>query len=648
MYLRRKSIVLIGIAFLMIGVMGATAFVLYRVTRQRPEETVSPTESSAHIGAEATNTLECGPYLIDVYTEETPKINVLQKLGQTNSLTRYTTTTKFRYRDAGYDANGNPYWMPYRRLHKSGPWPTCQDITKANPGIKKGDSFKIKFNGQDISGTYDPAECGGYLNGSQQSPNATENFAFRAYRPHCEGPYDKNLVVYIKNGHVVGKNDGGSPVVISPKETPPDNKYWLGGLNGKGQAIWQQWWVDHKDEVKDVSAQGLWEFWLSHKDDRKTSIGVACTGLDDYCPNAISCDESGNATDKDSTQDVTITMPHYNAAFFKYDSRYAKSPVWTSGSQSLSVTTPFQVDKQGQTCGTTQHDVTLRGYINTANGGVFSCRVLSEDPKFAGTTAESGPKTRKGDTDTALLVYTATAQTGYACNAGEGKTPVCGDGKKEGGEQCEQGDAKYPADDCTVTTGDSCQYCDIKGGTCSIKTKKQKPEPKCGDGIVQEDRGEQCDYADTATDALPTSCTPTANEPSCQICTKECKIETLTYQAQCGEEGYPYDHKAGTCNYGVDSLPIDSCDPTGTDGGCDYCTSSCTVTHVDPPTENTQPPVVTPPQGKSDTGGTTPDTGILDGVYAKLAVGIILLGAGGVILYSSWRPSAKTDEEKLN
>ncbi len=644
MYLRRKRIVFIGIVFLMLVLMGATAFVLYRVTRQRPEETVAPTDSSAHIGEEVTNTLECGPYLIDVYTEASPKINVLQKLGQTNSLTRFTTTTKFRYRDAGYDANGNPYWMPYRRDHpEATSWLTCQAIQQANPDIKEGDPFSVNFNGQTISGTYDPAQCRGYLNGSQQTPTATENFAFRVYRPHCEGPYDKNLVVYVADNKVVKPGTAGAKaVIISPTETPPDSQYWLGGLNGKGQEIWQQWWIEHKDEVKDVSPQGLWNFWLSHKEDRKTTKGVACTGLDDYCPNAMSCDEAGSSTDQDDKQDVTITMPHYNAAAFKYDSRYANSPIWTNSSQSLSVTTPFQVDKKGKVCGTVQHDVVLNGYINTSNGAIAFCKQLIADPKFKGTRAQSGPKTRSGDTDTGLVVYTANAQSGYACNAGEGKTPVCGDGKKEGGEQCEKGDTKYPADDCTVTTGDSCQYCDIKGGTCSIKTKKQKPEPKCGDGVVQKDKGEQCDYADTATDALPTSCTPTVNEPSCQICTKECKIETLTYQAQCGEEGYAYDHEAGTCNYGIDSMPKDSCDPSGSAQGCDYCSSSCTIKHVDSPIDSTPNQES---QESLNTNSTTPDTGILDGVYAKLIVGIILLGAGGVVLYSSWRPSTKIDRK---
>ena len=59
----------------------------------------------------------------------------------------------------------------------------------------------------------------------------------------------------------------------------------------------------------------------------------------------------------------------------------------------------------------------------------------------------------------------------------------------------------------------------------------------------------------------------------------ECKEK-----AQCGEDGYPYDHDAGTCNYGKDGLPKDDCNPQYGGNGCDYCDSSCKLHHKDSPT----------------------------------------------------------------
>ena len=91
--------------------------------------------------------------------------------------------------------------------------------------------------------------------------------------------------------------------------------------------------------------------------------------------------------------------------------------------------------------------------------------------------------------------------------------PVCGNGKLESGENCDNGALNgYP---CTPAYGSSCGYCSSSCNTIVLTG------PSCGDGIKQSN--EQCDLGALNGQV----CSPLYGS-SCSYCSGSCKITTLT------------------------------------------------------------------------------------------------------------------------
>lgn len=82
--------------------------------------------------------------------------------------------------------------------------------------------------------------------------------------------------------------------------------------------------------------------------------------------------------------------------------------------------------------------------------------------------------------------------------------PVCGNGKVESGEQCDEGAANG-------TSGATCS------NSCTPQAKpaapEQAPEPRCGDGT--KDPGEQCDNGTRNSDTVANACRTNCKNPYC-------------------------------------------------------------------------------------------------------------------------------------
>jgi fibro-slime domain-containing protein len=119
------------------------------------------------------------------------------------------------------------------------------------------------------------------------------------------------------------------------------------------------------------------------------------------------------------------------------------------------------------------------------------------DGILAGTEQCDDGNTTAGDGCSA----TCQVELGYACVPSAMPPPasvchktVCGDGTKEGGEQCDDGNL-VPYDGCSATCTIEA-HCDGKGGCTGV----------CGDGLVFP--GEQCDDGNTASgDGCSSTCT---------------------------------------------------------------------------------------------------------------------------------------------
>ncbi len=99
---------------------------------------------------------------------------------------------------------------------------------------------------------------------------------------------------------------------------------------------------------------------------------------------------------------------------------------------------------------------------------------------------------------------------------------VCGNGAKEGDEQCDSGSANGQV--CTAAAGEVCTYC---SSTCANVIVEGDPAPTvstCGDGTL--DQGEVCDdHNTTSGDGCSVTCTVEANFS----CTKDSPSVCISY-----------------------------------------------------------------------------------------------------------------------
>lgn len=132
--------------------------------------------------------------------------------------------------------------------------------------------------------------------------------------------------------------------------------------------------------------------------------------------------------------------------------------------------------------------------------------------------------------------------------------PICGDGKAEKSEQCDDGDDNGVA--CVPLYNEECQYC---SDVCELVTVKG---PFCGDG--QMNGTEQCDDGFSNGEV----CFPEYGE-TCNYCSINCEIVSVG-GSSCGDGVVDAGEQ---CDVGADNGK--GCTPD--EGGeCTYCSESCT------------------------------------------------------------------------
>ena len=199
-----------------------------------------------------------------------------------------------------------------------------------------------------------------------------------------------------------------------------------------------------------------------------------------------------------------------------------------------------------------------------------------------------------------------TQDSSCSCTPGNAcvcKTPVCGDGIIEVGEQCDQGKSTYPgcSSTCQIQAGYQCPFA---GAPCV---------PVCGDGILIPP-AEQCDPGIAAeASACNSDCTVkpgyACNATSCHktVCgdgvvegTEGCDVKPLNYDL--GDGCTPLCTAEPTCPAGTASSPGGACTTICGDGlvlgseqcddgnavSGDGCSSTC---QVEPGFTCTQPPL---------------------------------------------------------
>lgn len=127
-----------------------------------------------------------------------------------------------------------------------------------------------------------------------------------------------------------------------------------------------------------------------------------------------------------------------------------------------------------------------------------------------------------------------------SANKGEESAPVCGNGVRENGESC---------DDGNVVPGDGCSSaCTVEAGwTCSTDGCSRDPEPVitvCGNGILED--GEDCDDGNVAPDD---GCSATCTVEAGWTCTTDgCSRDPEPVEAVCGDGVVEGDEKCDDGN----------------------------------------------------------------------------------------------------
>ncbi len=118
---------------------------------------------------------------------------------------------------------------------------------------------------------------------------------------------------------------------------------------------------------------------------------------------------------------------------------------------------------------------------------------------------------------------------------------TCGDGIINGLETCDE--SEQNGVQCQAAYAQRCTYC---SSVCKVQ---EALGPRCGDGIVQADQGEECDESNKNGQR----CVP-AYGKTCNYCTNSCKIDVVRG---------PY------CGDGARNIPFEACDNQTQDVPCE-------------------------------------------------------------------------------
>lgn len=167
--------------------------------------------------------------------------------------------------------------------------------------------------------------------------------------------------------------------------------------------------------------------------------------------------------------------------------------------------------------------VALSACLDRDVGGNDTTNVVLSTSTGDGSTSEPGDSstTRPGIETTTLEPDDTSTSDGSASTAStEAIPPTCGDGKVDPDEECDEGPANSDEGACTAACnvavcGDGhvqkdvevCDDAESNGtyGACSSDCKGLGP--RCGDGELQPDEGEQCDDLAPQSGCLKDACT---------------------------------------------------------------------------------------------------------------------------------------------
>ena len=126
--------------------------------------------------------------------------------------------------------------------------------------------------------------------------------------------------------------------------------------------------------------------------------------------------------------------------------------------------------------------------------------------------------------------------------------PVCGNGVKEGDEQCDDGSSNGSV--CTPGYGSSCSYCSNECKTVGVVG------PRCGDSNTDTQHSETCDQGPSNGSV----CVANYNG-TCNYCASDCKDWITVQGSYCGDGN-------------IDTASGEECDDNNTTNG-DGCDSTC-------------------------------------------------------------------------
>ncbi|MCZ7686913.1 MAG: DUF4215 domain-containing protein [Sandaracinaceae bacterium] len=160
----------------------------------------------------------------------------------------------------------------------------------------------------------------------------------------------------------------------------------------------------------------------------------------------------------------------------------------------------------------------------------------------------------------------------------------CGDGSRTPGEECDDGNTE---------SGDGCDaLCAVEPGYACFEPSRGRPsecEETCGDGLIHEDAGEECDEGEANSDTAPNAC-------RVRCVRAHCGDGVIDDAEECDQGAASSDATPGVCRTSC-RLPFcgdgvvddgESCDPGG---GAALEAASCAGT-------------CEPPDGGASDGGT--------------------------------------------